>query len=315
MKTEKNILVAFILNIAFSIFEFFGGFFTGSVAILSDSIHDLGDAMSIGVSYFFERKSKKKPDNKYSYGYSRYSVIGSLFTTLVLLIGSVLVIYGAINRIINPVEINYNGMIIFGIFGVIVNFLAALFTKDGDSVNQKAVNLHMLEDVLGWIVVLTGAVIMKFTHNSFTYISLLDPIMSIGVALFILIATIKNLFETVELLLEKTPDNIDIEEIKEHINSIEGVISSHHIHVWTLDGTTNLVQFEISAPSFNPLNVTSTMFKSSYGISTSTTLQPQLASGINAPDRVANPNIGVNSLIFFILNPFILVVCYMPLLY
>ncbi len=147
-KTDKNILIAFILNLTFSIFEFVGGTLTGSVAIISDSIHDLGDALSIGISYFLERKSKKKPDKKHTYGYIRYSVLGSTITTVILLTGSILVIYNAILRIINPVEINYNGMIIFAVFGVVINFIAAYFTKEGDSLNQKSVNLHMLEDVL-----------------------------------------------------------------------------------------------------------------------------------------------------------------------
>ena len=149
MKSEKNILIAFILNLNFSVFEFFGGIFTNSVAIISDSIHDIGDAVSIGISYFLEKKSKKQPDNTYTYGYLRYSVIGSIITTLILLVGSVLVVINAVKRILNPVDINYNGMIIFAIIGVVVNFLAAYFTRHGDSLNQKAVNLHMLEDVLG----------------------------------------------------------------------------------------------------------------------------------------------------------------------
>ena len=151
MKTEKNILFAFILNLAFSIFEFFGGIFTNSVAILSDSIHDMGDAVSIGVSFFLEKKSKKKPDNNYTYGYIRYSVLGGLITTVILLAGSILVIYNAMGRIINPVEVNYKGMIIFAIIGVVMNFIATYLTREGDSINQKSVNLHMLEDVLGWV--------------------------------------------------------------------------------------------------------------------------------------------------------------------
>ena len=156
MKTEKNIFFAFILNLAFSVFEFAGGIFTGSVAIISDAIHDIGDAISIGISYFLERKSKKQPDEVYTYGYARYSVVGGVVTTLILLLGSVAVVYNAVIRIISPVPVNYGGMIVFAIVGVVVNGGAALFTRDGDSVNQKAVNLHMLEDVLGWIVVLIG---------------------------------------------------------------------------------------------------------------------------------------------------------------
>ena len=175
MKTEKNILIAFILNIVFSIFEFFGGIFTNSISILSDSIHDFGDAVSIGISYFMEKKSKMHADNKYTYGYIRYSVLGGVITTTILLVGSILVIIGSIKRIINPVEVNYNGMIIIAIIGVLLNFIAAYVTREGDSINQKAVNLHMLEDVLGWVVVLIGAIVMNFTD-----IRIIDSIMSIG---------------------------------------------------------------------------------------------------------------------------------------
>jgi len=244
MKTEKNILIAFILNITFSIFEFFGGLFTNSISILSDSIHDLGDAISIGISYFMERKSKKHADNKYTYGYIRYSVLGGIITTTILLVGSILVIVGAVKRIINPLEVNYSGMIIFAIIGVILNFIAAYVTREGDSINQKAVNLHMLEDVLGWIVVLVGAIVMKFTD-----IKIIDPIMSIGVAIFILINSLKNLKKVLDLFLEKTPEDVDIEELKEHLLNINGVDDIHHIHVWSIDGYNNYATMHIVSKS------------------------------------------------------------------
>ena len=242
MKTERNILIAFILNFAFSIFEFVGGFFTGSVAIVSDAVHDIGDAASIGASYFLEKKSKKKPDEHYTYGYARYSVIGSVITTLILLVGSVLVVYNAILRIINPTPINYNGMIIFAVIGALVNFMAAFFTREGDSLNQKAVNLHMLEDVLGWLVVLVGAIIMRFTD-----ISIIDPLMSIGVAVFIFINAFKNLKEAVDLFLEKTPHGIEIDEICEHLTHIKGVKDVHHVHVWSMDGYNNYATMHVVA--------------------------------------------------------------------
>ena len=234
MKTDKNILIAFILNLGFSIFEFIGGFVTNSVAIVSDAIHDIGDAMSIGLSYFLEKKSKKKPDEKYTYGYVRYSVIGSLITTVILIIGSIFVVYNAVNRIITPEEINYDGMIIFAIIGVIVNFLAAYFTREGNSLNQKSVNLHMLEDVLGWAVVLIGTFIMKFTD-----IKIIDPILSIGVAIFIFKNAISNFQEVLDLFLEKTPKGINIEELKHHLLEIEGVKDIHHIHIRSIDGYNN----------------------------------------------------------------------------
>lgn len=240
MKSEKNILIAFILNIGFSLFEFLGGIVTNSISIISDSIHDMGDALSIGVSYALEKKSKKKPDDIYTYGYARYSVLGAVITTSVLIIGSMLVIINAVRRLINPVLINYNGMIIFAVIGVIVNFLAAYFTSKGDSLNQKSVNLHMLEDVFNWIVVLIGAIIIKFTNLSF-----IDPIISILVALFIFVNSLKNLKEIMDLFLEKIPNNISIQKIKELIINIDDVIDVHHIHVWSIDGVNNYATMHI----------------------------------------------------------------------
>lgn len=244
MKTEKNILIAFILNISFSIFEFLGGILTNSVSILSDSIHDLGDALSIGISYFLERKSKKKPDDRYTYGYARYSVLGGVITTTILLVGSILVIISAVGRLFNPVKVNYSGMILFAVVGVVLNFIAAYATRDGNSINQKSVNLHMMEDVLGWVVVLVGAIIMKCTD-----IRIIDPLMSIGVAIFILINSLNNLKDIIDLFLEKTPKDINIDELKECLKEISGVIDVHHIHVWSIDGYNNYATMHIVSKS------------------------------------------------------------------
>ena len=244
MKSEKNILLAFILNLGFSIFEFVGGTITNSVAIISDSVHDMGDSFSLGISYFLEKKSKKKPDEKYTYGYARYSVLGSIITTLILIIGSILVVYNAYQRIINPVSIDYNGMIIFAIFGVIVNLLAVYFTRKGESLNQKSVNLHMLEDVLGWIVVLIGAIVMKFTK-----ISVIDPILSIIVAIYIFIHALKNLNSSLNIIFEKIPDNISIVQVKEELLKNKDIIDAHHIHIWSIEGYNNYATMHIVTDS------------------------------------------------------------------
>ncbi|MBE6975770.1 MAG: cation transporter [Ruminococcaceae bacterium] len=240
MKSERNIFVAFVLNLAFSVFELIGGLFTGSVAIMSDALHDLGDASSIGISYILERKSKRQPDETYTYGYARYSVIGSAITTLILLLGSAIVICHAAGRIVNPMGIHYDGMIVFAGIGVIVNLTAAFVTRDGESLNQKAVNLHMLEDVLGWVVVLIGAVIMRFAD-----IAILDPIMSIGVAIFIIIHAVDNLREVICLFLEKTPWGIAVKEVEKSVSRIGGVLDVHHIHIWTMDGQRNYATMHI----------------------------------------------------------------------
>lgn len=240
MKTDKNILIAFLLNLFFSIFEFIGGIFTNSISIISDSVHDFADAISIGISYILEKLSKKKPDKKYTYGYLRYSVLGAIITTCILLVGSILVIYNAIKRIVSPVEINYSGMIVFAFIGVTVNFIAANFTSHGHSLNQKSVNLHMLEDVFGWLIVLLGSLVMKFTD-----ISILDPIMSIIVTLFILINAIKNLKTIIDIFLEKIPNNISVDEVSKSILDINGVIDVHHIHIWTIDGYNNYATMHV----------------------------------------------------------------------
>ena len=159
---------------------------------------------------------------------------------MILLLGSGLVVYNAVIRIINPAEINYNGMIVFAVVGCCINLCAAILTREGRSLNQKAVNLHMLEDVLGWLVVLIGAVVMCFTD-----FYIIDPLMSIGVAIFIFINAIKNLKEVLDIFLEKAPRSIELDEIKEHIRKIDGIIDVHHIHIWTLEGQLNYITMHI----------------------------------------------------------------------
>ena len=249
MKSERNILIAFLLNLAFSVFELFGGVFTNSVAIISDSIHDIGDAVSIGISYFLEKKSKRQPDQTYTYGYLRYSVLGSVITTCILLVGSVLVVINAANRILHPQQIHYNGMIVFAAIGVVINFLAAFFTRHGESLNQKAVNLHMLEDVLGWAVVLIGAIVMRFTD-----FKQIDPILSICVSVYIFIHAFSHLKEALDLFLVKIPESMNVDEIKHHLTEIDSVLDVHHIHIWSMDGSQNYATMHI-VTNGDPLTV------------------------------------------------------------
>ena len=242
MKSDIKILIAFLLNLFFSIFEFIGGIFTNSISIISDSIHDFADAISIGVSYILEKVSKKTSNKRYTYGYLRYSVLGAFITTIILLVGSIFIIYNAVKRIINPVEINYNGIIIFAIVGVVVNFIAAKITNHGHSLNQKSINLHMLEDLFGWIIVLVGAIVMKFTN-----FSIIDSILSILLAIFIFINALKNLINIINIFLEKVPNNISIDKIKKELENIEDVYNVHHIHIWSMDGYNNYATMHVVA--------------------------------------------------------------------
>lgn len=240
MKTEKNILIAFLLNLFFALLECVGGILTGSIAIASDAVHDLADAASIGISFFLEKKSKRQPDKTHTYGYARYSVLGSIIVTLFLIFGSAVVGFNAVIRIANPVPIHYDGMIFFACIGAAVNLCAAWFTRGEGSLNQKAVNLHMLEDVLGWLVVLLGAIVMRITD-----ISILDPLLSLGVAVFILVHAIQNLRQAIDLFLEKTPSGIHVEEIQQHLLQLDGVQDVHHIHIWSMDGSNHYATVHI----------------------------------------------------------------------
>lgn len=239
-KTQKNIFIAFLLNALFALIELIGGLLVGSAAILSDSIHDFGDAISILLSYVLEKKSIKHANEYYTYGYARYSVLGSLFTVIVLIVGSILAIANSISRLFNPTQINYNGMILLAIVGVCVNTIAMFITSKGKSLNQKSVNLHMLEDVLGWASVLFGAIIMKFTN-----ISIIDPLLSLCVSSFIILNACKHLKSIISVLLEKS--NISADDVKQQLQTVDGVVSIHHLHIWALDEEINCATVHIVA--------------------------------------------------------------------
>lgn len=234
MKTDRNILIAFILNISFSLLEIIGGFITNSISILSGAVHDLADAASIGISYYLEKKSKHKPNYKYTYGYVRYSTLAAFITTIILLSGSLFVIYNAINRLFNPIDINYDGMIIIALIGILFNIIAVYKTKGGHSLNQEAVNLHLLQDALSWIIVLIGSILIKFTK-----INYIDSIMSLVISIYIIIHSLKHLKIILDLFLEKTPNNVNIRKIKKELLENKNIISIDHIHVWSLDGYNN----------------------------------------------------------------------------
>ena len=236
MKSEKRIFISFILNFIFTIFEFVGGIITNSVALFSDAIHDLGDSVSMGIAIMLEKKSKKKPDYNYTYGYFRFSLLGAMISSFILLGGSAIIIYEAITRLIHPETINAELVIYFAIFGVIVNGLAALNASKGKTLNEKVISLHLLEDVLGWVALLITAIIMYFAH-----IQILDALLSIGFTIYIIFHVIKNIIKIFHVFLEKAPEGIEIQKIKSMLEKVDNVIEVHHLHLWTLEGSITLV--------------------------------------------------------------------------
>ena len=230
MKNKNNIKLAFFLNLGFSLFEFIGGFLTNSIAISSDAIHDLGDSLAIGISYFLEKKSLKKADKHLTYGYKRYSLFGAFLTSMILIAGCIWVLSSSVIRLVRPVEVQFTGMFLFAVFGILINGYAAYKTSRSLSLNEKSVNLHMLEDVLGWIAVLIGSLLIKITGWNF-----IDPVLSIAISSVVCISALKNVLEITQVMAESVPSDIDIDDLKKSIQTVKLVKSVHHIHVWSLD--------------------------------------------------------------------------------
>lgn len=231
---KKNIKIAFFINLIFAISEFFFGYLFNSVSIMSDAVHDLGDSISIGFAWFFQGYSEKKQDERFTFGYKRFSLLGALITGVVLISGSFFMIYRSIPRLIDPQPVNYSGMFWLSIVAIGINGYAAWILSKGSSKNEGMLNLHMLEDVLGWIGVLVVSIVMRFTEAY-----RLDPILSILIALFILYKTVPEFYNTMKILLNGSPENVDIEALAESISSISGVKDYSHLHIWSLDGEEN----------------------------------------------------------------------------
>lgn len=236
----KNITVAFVLNLCFSVIELIGGILTNSIAILSDALHDFGDSISLGVAWYLQKVSEKKPDAKYSYGYKRFSLLGAIFISVVLLIGSTFIIKESVERIFTPSEPHAQGMFWLAIFGVIINGAAVLRLKKGKSMNERAVMLHLLEDVLGWIAVLIASIVMMFVS-----LPVLDPLLSIGISLWVLFNVYRNMKATFKILLQEVPQSIDLKKLEEKIKQIPEVQDLHDIHLWSLDGETHILTLHV----------------------------------------------------------------------
>jgi cobalt-zinc-cadmium efflux system protein len=236
----KNIKAAFLLNLFFTIVEIVGGILTNSIAIISDAIHDLGDCLSLGLAWYFQKVAKKGSDTSYSYGYKRFSLLGAVINSIVLVSGSILILTVAIPRIIHPVEANTKGMFLLAILGVLVNGAAVFRLKKGNSINERVVSLHLLEDVLGWLAILIGSVVMHFFD-----VPVLDPIMSVGIACFVLYNVFKNIRQSLRIILQGIPVEVDITAVSENLQQFEGVDNVHDLHVWSVDGNYNVLTVHV----------------------------------------------------------------------
>jgi cobalt-zinc-cadmium efflux system protein len=236
-----DIGVAFFLNLAFTVIEAAGGLWTNSLAILSDSLHDLGDSLAFGMSWYLARKARQVHDMKFSYGYRRLSLLGALTSALVLLVGSLFVLARAIPRLLRPEHSNAQGMIALALLGLAVNGAAAWRLRRGRSMQSQALRWHLLEDVLGWAAVLVVALTLLVAD-----VHILDPLLSIVITGYVLYGVVRNLRRTMVVFLQAAPEELNLEALDRGLAAIPGVLSTHHTHLWSLDGvhhvlTTHLV--------------------------------------------------------------------------
>ncbi len=227
----RNLRLAFVLNLVFTAVEFAGGVWTGSVAVLSDAFHDLGDALVLGAAWYLSRVAARGRDASYSYGYARFGMLGGWLTALVLVAGSLTMIALTVPRLLDPVMPRTQGMMLLALFGLLMNGLAAWRLHGGASLNERGAYLHLLEDVLGWAAVLVGAVIIHFTGWS-----VIDPLLAIAIALFVLYNAVGTLRRGTRILMQHLPDGFDEARVLEALRALPQVLDVHDPHAWSLDG-------------------------------------------------------------------------------
>lgn len=233
---EKNIKIAILLNVSFTIIELVGGILTNSLAILSDALHDFGDSVALISSYFFERTARKRTsDAKRTFGYQRLSLLSAIINAVVLIGGTLFILNKSISRLFTPEHVNAPGMIILAIIGISFNALGSWRLSRGNTANERILTWHLLEDVLGWTVILLGSILIQFWDNHY-----IDPIMTIVFSAIILAGVFKNVREVFNIFLQGVPTHIDSEEVKRRVLSIDGVIAIHDIHIWSLEGETDI---------------------------------------------------------------------------
>ncbi len=236
----KNLKTSFALNASFMVIEFISAFYTNSTALFADAVHDLGDAFILMISILLTIYSTKKISEKYTYGYKRFSNLGALLNTAILMGGSLFTITYSLNRLAHPVAVKSNLMLVIAVVGVIVNVLAMSRLRNGKSIMERSVMLHLLEDVLGWIALLVTSFLISKTG---AYI--LDPALSLVISTVILIGTFRNLIKLYGIFMLKVPKEIDIEQLNKQIIDIDSIIEIDELKLWSIDGSEHVCTMKI----------------------------------------------------------------------
>ena len=241
-KAGENLAFVFFMNLTFNIIVVIGGLATNSMAILADCIHDMSDTISIAFAWVLERVSQKEATDKYSYGYQRFSILGSVIISVFVIIMAFVILQEAIPRLFAPEGIDAGGMLLVAIVGIIFKSISVYRLHGGETFNEKAILFHQLGDVFEWVAILILSLVLMFWDGA----SYLDPFVSIGIALWLIFNLGRNLYKAIEVLLQKTPDNFDVDEFKSQILEIDGVNTFDDFHIWSLDGIDSVMTLKIN---------------------------------------------------------------------
>lgn len=240
MTTQKKLFIVFLLNFFMAILELFGGIMTNSTAILSDALHDFGDSLVLALSWYLEKVSNKKSNLQFSFGYRRFSLLAALINSIILLTGSVWILTEVIPRLWLPQAVHAQGMMYLSIVGLIVNGGSVLLIRTGDSLNERVVSWHLMEDVLGWLAVLIVSIVLQFKN-----IPILDPILSLVITAIIVFNVFKNFKEVFFVFMQSTPQSINQNKIEEDLSQHSNISKVYHTHVWSLDGERHVLTTHI----------------------------------------------------------------------
>lgn len=240
-KAGQNLAFVFFMNLTFNIIVIIGGLATNSMAILADCIHDLSDTISIAFAWALERVAQKDSTDKYSYGYQRFSILGAVIISIFVIVMAFVILQEAIPRLFAPEGVDAGGMLLVAIVGIIFKSISVYRLHDGETFNEKAILFHQLGDVFEWVAILILSLVLIFWDGA----PYLDPFVSIGIALWLIFNLGRNLYKSLEVLLQKTPDNFDVDEFKNLILAIDGVNAIDDFHIWSLDGIDSVMTLKV----------------------------------------------------------------------
>ena len=240
-KAGENLAFVFFINLAFNIVVIVAALATNSMAILADFIHDASDTISIALAWFLEHVAQRDSTDKYSYGYQRFSILGAVIISIFVIIMAFVILSEAIPRLFAPESVDAGGMLAVAIVGIVFKFVSVYRLHKGETYNEKAIFFHQLGDIFEWVAILILSLVLMFWEGA----QYLDPFVSIGIALWLIFNLGRNLYKSIEVLLQKTPDYFDVDEFRQSIEDIEGVNAIDDFHIWSLDGIDSVMTLKV----------------------------------------------------------------------